>query len=91
MAVAINIALNIVDVQVACNMAQHDVRAVGEILLEQTVALGGIMMVNGVELALGGVLVHVAAVVTPACGFGVEGRGDDAVQTVPQPDDALLA
>lgn len=37
----------------------------GEVFADEVVALGGVVVVDGVEFALGGVGVHIAAVVAP--------------------------
>ena len=83
--------VEVVDARDGLDLTEHALRAHGEILVEQAAALRHVGAVNGIELPAGLPRVHVATVVAPACGLGIEGRADGVVQAVPQLHHALLS
>ena len=83
--------LEVVDAHIVQHLTEHRLRAVREVLCQQTSPLCLILVVHSIELPLSLPRVHVAAVVAPAGSFGIQSLVDGVIQTVPHLDDTLLA
>ena len=83
--------IGIVNADVAEDIVEDDGRTIGEVLVEQTLALRQVEIVDGVELACRLPAMDVATVVAPTGSLGVEGTVDGVVEAVPQCHHRTLA
>ena len=72
------------------NLFQDNVRPIGEVLVKQTLALGNVEIVDGIELATRLPLVHVATVVAPTGSLGIERLVNGLIDAVPDDHYRLL-